>query len=237
MFRHNFANTAPIAPYARAASRLIVRDAGSRSRRPRPDPTCHRGHGQATAHRHRAACGRGQTAASASAPLSLQRAPANGGRRGVGRRQRASAPLGRPVAAAERRALPARHHRHPSHRRRLGDRQAGLYKARPAQAGAAMCGRPRPATAMAAGTLGHGQNIPDHWPGLEAVLGSGLALAVIGRGGRVSRATACLLRTAKATVSHPSSLRIPKGILLNLSGYGYRVSAERGVEVGTLAEV
>ena len=27
------------------------------------------------------------------------------------------------------------------------------------------------------------------------------------------------------------------GILLNLSGYGYRLSAERGVEVGTLAEV
>ena len=27
------------------------------------------------------------------------------------------------------------------------------------------------------------------------------------------------------------------GILLNFSGYGYRFSAERGVEIGTLAEV
>ena len=80
---------------------------------------------------------------------------------------------------------------------------------------------------MAAGTAGHGQSIPAHWPGWEAALGSGLALAVGGQGGRSSRATAYLL----------PSLRTPEGILLNLSGYGYRFSAERGIEVGTLAEV
>ena len=49
------------------------------------------------------------------------------------------------------------------------------------------CGRPQPATAMAAGTVGHGPIIPAHWPGLEAALGSGLALAVDVGGGRASR--------------------------------------------------
>ena len=53
-------------------------------------------------------------------------------------------------------------------------------KARPVRP---RCGRPQPATAMAAGTAGHGQNIPAHWPGWEAALGSGLALAVVGRCG------------------------------------------------------
>ena len=40
---------------------------------------------------------------------------------------------------------------------------------------------------MAAGTVGHGQSIPAHWPRLEAALGSGLALAVGVGGGRASR--------------------------------------------------
>ncbi len=52
-------------------------------------------------------------------------------------------------------------------------------------------------------------------------------VAVGGQGGRASRAAARLL----------PSPRTPEGILLNLSGYGYRFSAERGIEVGTLAEV
>ena len=53
-------------------------------------------------------------------------------------------------------------------------------KARPVRP---RCGRPHPATAMTAGTAGHGQNISANWPGWEAALGSGLALAVVGRCG------------------------------------------------------
>ena len=34
-----------------------------------------------------------------------------------------------------------------------------------------------------------------------------------------------------------SAYPAPAGIILNLSGYGYRVSAERGIEIGTLDEV
>ena len=57
-------------------------------------------------------------------------------------------------------------------------------KARPVRP---RCGRPQPATAMAAGTAGHRQSIPAHGPGWEAALGSGLALAGGVGGGRTSR--------------------------------------------------